>query len=136
MQYKATLVKKELVNGRLKVTIEYSNGIESFNETMECRCSQDSDWAEKEASRRCKELENLIVFANTIQLGEIKIQKEKECRLPKTPYDIYKRKLELFLKAQSALRLEIITEEAESFSELKNWLSDNSKPEYLELFIG
>lgn len=139
MSYTASITNKEFTNGRLKVTIQYTNGEQTFNDTMECRSPQDGDWLKKEVSRRCKELNGLEIFEKTIELGDVSTTNVEEKNVDVIESDFnkeeYKDKLNLFLKAQQAFRMEIITEENETFLELRNWLSKNFKAEYLDLFM-
>jgi hypothetical protein len=134
--YTANIISKELKNGKLKVSIQYTNEEESFVETMETRSKQDEDWLERDISRRLKELEELIIFSETIVIGEFKTNKKNKEKKEKTEKELYKEKLLLFENAQTAQRKGIITEENESFLELLEWLNKNFKSEYLNLFIG
>ncbi len=126
--YKVEIVKKNITKGKLIVEVLFTKDEESFSDIFETTQSQDSNWISEQIKRRLGHLNSLIELSNNITLGEF-LQKEKV----KSEVDIYREKTNLYLKYMDTARLGVITPDRPVIQELRKWLRDNFKDEYINL---
>lgn len=136
MTYTARIIEKRRENGLLKVIVEYSDGINTFRDEIASRSAQDPNWISSEVQRRLTDLEGLDILEKSIQLGPVTLKsittpKVKTSR-PKQEYEANYKKFTAWLEA---LRQGIVTVDRKAFVDLKQWLIDNWKDEYVELFL-
>jgi len=136
MSYQAEVKEKVIEGGKLRVTLQYSDGVKSHTETMETKCAQRDDWILEEAKRRCAELDALAAFAGNIKVGLVDTSlAETKKPVVDEARALYESQLRKFGAAQQAMRMGILAETHEAFTSLKTWLINNFKAEYLDLFI-
>lgn len=135
MSYTAAIVDKRIEHGQLHVTLEYSDGETTFREEMVSRSGQVADWITSEVARRINDLASVEVLHDRIALGPVELNKQAEAQRPATPRDEYAERLRIFEGWLNALRQGVTTIERPAFVALKQWLRDNWRDEYLELYL-
>lgn len=126
----ATVLSKQFVNGLLTVMVNYTNGVENFNETH-TTTSPENDWLNDIIKRKIEGLNKCDSAFNIITLGEFEIIKDKS----HSPEWInYRDNIERLNTYTNLIRKGIMMESDAKFNELKTWLTDNFKDEYVDMF--
>ena len=60
---------KTITNGLLQVVVSFSDGKQTFTDRYETRSTQDSNWLDENIKRRIADLDGVVSFADTIQVG-------------------------------------------------------------------
>lgn len=134
MTFSAAVIGKAWRNGQLFVELEYTDGDRLFRDTMVSRSGQGSDWVQREVARRLRDLTKLDELADSIQLGKVDISEDTPTVDPASEKEVYRIKLRLFEHFVSVLAKGFSTQDNQDFVDLKLWLTDNFKTEYLDLF--
>lgn len=69
--YTAKSTGKSLSNGVLSVTVEYTNGTDTFSEVYQANSGQDTHWLENRVRNRLLSANTLPDFSDSLQLGPI-----------------------------------------------------------------
>jgi hypothetical protein len=136
MPYTASVASTAFDRGQLVVTIAYSDGHQTVQETMTTRGPQDTNWIQKEVARRIAELDGLETFSASIKEGPVTVSTVKLAAVASSPRDAYAAKLAEFRRWLAALREGIVPTDRASFVALRTWLKDNFIDEYIDLFEG
>ena len=71
MTWNASVTNKQLSDGILAISVQYSDGKRTVNETCKSSSASDSDWLATTITRRLEELDNLDKADVAIALGSI-----------------------------------------------------------------
>lgn len=128
--YTAEIKNKALSNGRLSVNVlfEDENGNRLF-ETFETAHFQDISWIGEQIKNKLSHLNSLPNVFEKIEVGPF-----NEIIPVKTEKDVYLEKAELYTKYMNIARLGFIKSDRKIILELREWLRDNFKDEYVDLF--
>lgn len=138
MAWTTQITNKIIIDGLLKVVVEFSDGIQTFKDRYETRNAQDANWLNYNIARRISDLEGVVAFADTIPIGtftptaivtEVVVDETKL-----TPKEKYARKLKKLESLISAIKKGIISETDVDFIATKQWLIDNWSINYFDLF--
>ena len=139
--YSATIKNKVLVSGMLTVTVAFKDdaGGNEFTEDFQTNQKQTDEWIKMMVVRKLHHLNSLPNLHEKIEVGETFDGTEKlvESTDESDPARAeYAKKLKLFERFVSAVIRGFTSQEAEEYKVLKKYLTDNFKPEYLDLFNG
>jgi hypothetical protein len=70
--YTAQSIAKDLLNGRLTVVVEYTNGTDTFTESLYATTGNDPNWLQNAVNRKLDDLNSLETFAAELKLGKVK----------------------------------------------------------------
>lgn len=136
MGYTAQIIEKQRQDGQLHVLLEYTNGTDTFRERMTSRSGQGGGWIKAEVARRIAELDGLDALETTIAPGPVDGAPEPVAEpTTETPRQKYERKLREFDAWLNALRQGVVTADRPAFVELKQWLRDKWRDDYIDLFL-
>lgn len=133
MAWKATVTNTDVTNGALRIDVTYTDGTALVRERIETRSGQSATWLTDTVKRRITELAGVDDLVASIPLGPVTIPEDPPPS--NTPRDQYIFKLNQFNAALNAMRMGLITEDAQAFANLRTWLRTNFLPEYLDLFL-
>lgn len=133
MAWTATVTNTDVTNGALRIDVTYTDGTALVRERIETRSGQSATWLTDTVKRRIAELAGVDDLVASIPLGPVTIPEDPPPS--NTPRDQYVRKLGQFNAALNAMRMGLITEDAQAFVTLRTWLRTNFLPEYLDLFL-
>lgn len=127
--YTAIINKKKFSGGKLTVEVIYTNGNENIIDTHEANQSQELSWLENIISRKLKDLNSLSDINDSIVIGPFskweQIESEK---------DIYYKKAIAYTRYMAIARNGFIKSDRPIIIELREWLINNFKDEYVDLF--
>lgn len=138
MAWTTEIKSKTIVNGLLQVVVEFNDGTQTFTDRYETRSLQDANWLNDNVVRRINDLEGVVTFAGTINVGvfvptaivvEVVVDETKL-----TPKERYARKLKKFESLTSAIKKGIISNTDVDFLATKQWLTDNWSINFFDLF--
>lgn len=128
--YNAEIIDKRLSNGRLSVDVSFENeNGEKFTDTFETSQFQDTSWIGEQIKRKLTHLNSLLTVLNGIEVGAY-----NEVIPKKTDKDIYQEKATLYTKYMNVARLGFIQSDRKAIVDLRDWLRQNFKDEYIDLF--
>ena len=127
--YIANINSKTFKNGKLTVEVTYSNGNENITESHEVTQSQDINWLNDIINRKLKDLNSLSDINDSIVIGQF----NKEAKI-KSDRDLYYEKASQYMKYMDIARIGFIQHDRPIIIKLKEWLADNFKEEYVNLF--
>lgn len=127
--YTATIKNKTFINGKLTVEVIYSNGEESLPDTYSSNQAQDESWLSDRIKRKLNDLNSLSFINDSIIVGEFKFDKSD-----KSNTEIYQDKAMQYMKYMDIARMGIIQSDRPIINELREWLKDNFKNEYVNIF--
>ncbi len=128
--YKAEITNKSLSNGRLSVEVSFENeNGDKFTDTFETSQFQDTSWIGEQIKRKLSHINSLTNVAEKIEAGPF-----NEITVPKTEKEIYQEKAALYLKYMNVARLGFIQSDRKIITDLREWLRQNFKDEYVDLF--
>lgn len=133
MAWTAAVTNTDVTNGLLRIDVEYSDGTTRVRERIETRSGQSATWLTDAVKRRIAELAGVDALVTSIPLGPVTIPDDPPPS--STPRDQYVHKLNQFNAALNAMRMGLITEDAQAFAILRTWLRTNFLSEYLDLFL-
>ena len=133
MAWTAVVTNIDVTNGVLRIDVTYTDGVALVRDRIETRSGQSATWLTDTVKRRITELAGVDDLVANIPLGPVTIPKNPPPS--STPRDQYIFKLNQFNAALNAMRMGLITEDAQVFSNLRTWLRTNFLPEYLDLFL-
>lgn len=133
MTWTAAVTNVDVTNGALRIDVTYSDGDRLVRDRIETRSGQSETWLADMVKRRIAELDGVDVLVASIAIGSVTLSDDPPPS--NTPRDQYSRKLNQFNAALNAVRMGLITEDAQVFSNLRTWLRTNFLPEYLDLFF-
>lgn len=131
--YTASIVDRAIVQGVLRVKVQYTNGEDSFNDTIETSQMQDKDWAQKQIAQRLKHLNALPDLHDSIEIGT-EITQDLPALTAQTEREQYVADYTTFNKMAVAAQAGIIDRDNPHFLALKKKLGDGFKPEYADIF--
>lgn len=140
MAYTAEIIKRNIVDGNLKVVVRYTDDsvdpAVSFNDSFTTSQKQDDDWAVQKIKRKLKELNSLKPMLNKINLETQIVDDSVEPDLPIAPGTkmAYKKDLDDFQRMINAIAMGIIDKSNPDFLALKQKLKNNFSIEYIDLF--
>lgn len=129
----AEVISKQIADGLLKVTVQFTDGTTTFTDRYETRSGQDANWLKSNIQRRLNDLETLNQFAETIPIGNVDLEIESEVTIIEENSE-YKLKLDEFGRYVEAIRKGIIAEDNTDFIACQKWLKDNFSPDVINLF--
>ena len=127
--YKADIISTKINRGVLSVEVLFHNDEDTFTDTIETNQYQNDSWIGEQIERRLKHLNSLSLIKDNITIGSY----QKTERGPKTEQEIYQEKTNLYLNYMNTARMGIIPYDRPIIAELKEWLRDNFKDEYLNI---
>lgn len=128
--YNAEIIDKKIENGRLSVIVSFENEKgEKFNDTFETTQYQDTSWIGEQIKRKLTHLNSLPTVLNGIEVGAY-----NEVVPKKTDKEIYQEKAMLYTKYMNVARLGFIQSDRKIILDLRDWLRNNFKDEYIGLF--
>lgn len=127
--YIATIKNKTFVNGKLTVEVNYNNGKETVSDTYDSNQTQDESWLSDRIKRKLNDLNSLSVINDSIIIGEFKFEDSD-----KSDKEIYQDKATQYMKYMDIARMGIIQSDRPIINELREWLKENFKNEYVNLF--
>lgn len=131
--YSASIVDRAIVQGVLRVKVQYTNGEDTFNDTIETSQTQDKDWAQRQIAQRLKHLNTLPDLHDSIELGTT-ITEDLPAAVAQTDREKYVADYVIFNKMAAGMQLGIVSRDNADFLALKQKLADNFKPEYADIF--
>ena len=146
MKHTARIISKNIFNGLLTVEVEYrsEDSKDIFNDKIVSSSSQDDDWLETSIIKRLLALESLEAFMDKIPINaefttvaEIvpnSIKETAKVISSNDPKEQYKQKLGQFNQWKQVYINGFIDENNKDFIALVKWLTNNFKPEYIDLF--
>lgn len=136
--YKATIKDTSFDKGKLTAIVEFKNEDtgDVFDDTFNTTQEQDQSWPHDLVQRRLASLNSLPDLKGKIEARKgVMIEPEEDnSQANATPRDEYRAKLTRFNKYVSAIVVGFTDEQATEFKDLKQWLTENFKPEYVDLF--
>lgn len=132
LRYTAKVTNKDIVRDMLTVQVEFRSEDDShiINDAFSTKGGQDENWLQDNIDRKCKELEQLSIFKDTISLGEVNLVEKAEPTL--TAKEEYRADLATFSTLAILLRNEVITSDNVEYVALKKKLQDNFNIEYIK----
>ena len=128
--YKAEITKKRLSNGKLSVDVSFENESgDKFSDTFETSQFQDTSWIGEQIKRKLSHINSLPNVSEKIEIGPF-----NEIVTVKTDIEIYQDKATEYIKYMEIARLGLIQSDRPIIVELRKWLKDNFKDEYVNLF--
>lgn len=127
IMYKAEIVSKKINKGLLIVEVLFTSDEDSFSDIIETNQYQDNSWIGEQIERRLKHLNSLANIKDAIVLGSY----QKNEQPPKSELEIYQEKTALYHNYMATARLGVINYDRPIITELRQWLRDNFKDEYL-----
>lgn len=139
MAYKAEIVSVELKNDKLVATVHFTNpdNGEAFSDTFDTTQKQDKSWPQELVLKKLDTLNHFHEIKDEMPLGEVteitasdakKMNKEEQSRSD------YHEKLVSFERLINAIAKGFTNEQSDLFVETKQWLTDNFKSDYLDMF--
>lgn len=127
--YKASITHKKIVQGKLIVEVNFAgdNG-DSFSDSFETTHEQNGFWIGEQIIRRLKDLNSLTGLTESINVGEfiepiVDLEREE-----------YKMKAQQYMAYMSIARNGFVNHDRPIIQELRIWLRENFKDNYLDLF--
>lgn len=127
--YKATITNKKISQGKLTVDVLFFDESDSFSERFETTQSQDKPWIGEHITQRLNHLNSLPPLGETIVLGDV----DTTPREP-TEEEVYREKATAYAKYMDIARQGLIQPDRPIILELRKWLRENFKDDYLKLF--
>lgn len=128
--YKAEITNKRLSNGRLSVDVSFENeNGDKFTDTFETSQYQDTSCIGEQIKRKLSHINSLPKVAEKIETGPF-----NEIIAPKTEKEIYQEKASMYMKYMNIARMGFIQSDRKIILELREWLRQNFKDEYVWLF--
>lgn len=125
--YRAKITKKELVRGVLRAEVTFSDGKDTFTDSFEVSQAQSGSWLGEHIVQRLGHLNSLPALGKAIVLGDFEPAE-------KTEEEIYKEKASAYGKYMDIARLGVIPSDRPIIKELREWLKENFKDEYVTFF--
>ena len=127
--YKANITDTNIQGGRLIVSVLFFNDTQSFTDTFETNQYQNESWIGEQISRRLSHLNSLPTLKASIVIGAF-----HETPRVKTDREVYQEKAARYLKFMDVARMGIIRHDRPIIGELREWLGNNFKDEYVSDF--
>ena len=136
MKYTAEITNKDLNEGRLIVQVRYvsEDSTSIVQESYSTRSGQDPNWLQNNIDRKLRELEELDLFVDTIELGVIVPGVRPDIVTPNTAKEVYKQDLERFNKLVQILRQGFVESDNAEFVALQAKLKQDFSSDYIDLF--
>lgn len=125
--YKADIVSTKINKGLLSVEVLFHNDKDTFTDIFETNQYQNDSWIGEQIERRLKHLNSLTLIKDSIVIGACQPSKSLE----KSDRDTYYEKRTLYLNYMNEARMGTITYDRPVIIELREWLRNNFKDEYL-----
>jgi len=135
MKYTAEITNKDLSEGLLVIQVRYvsEDNTSIVQDSYSTRSVQDANWLQDNIDRKLRELEELDLFVDTIELGVI-IPGVKPDTVPNTAKEVYKQDLERFNKLVQILRQGFVESDNAEFVALQAKLKQDFSSDYIDLF--
>jgi hypothetical protein len=131
MAWTAEITDKIIVDGLLKVTVQFSDGKQVFKERYETKNLQDANWLNDAIKRTIINLDSVVAFVGTISTGIYDI-KPQPTPQPTDTAVIYLDKLRKLRTLKNLVDLEIITADNKDYLALKQYLITNYNFNYFD----
>ena len=135
MKYTAEITNKDLNEGLLVIQVRYvsEDNTSIVQDSYSTRSVQDANWLQDNIDRKLRELEELDLFVETIELGVI-VPGVKPDTVPNTAKEVYKQDLERFNKLVQILRQGFVESDNAEFVALQTKLKQDFSSDYIDLF--
>lgn len=137
MAWTVKVLDKLISNGQITVTVEYSDGADTFSETHSIKTTGNLIF-ERQISARIKQLEALGTYAATIPIGDIDLV-ALENKLADSADEIARKQYHKWVTqltgAMEAVRLGVLTGSESQITTLRDNLKNNFIPEYINEYI-
>ena len=121
--YQAKIIKKAVDAGKLKITVEFSNGVKTYPETIQTSDKRDFERWIKE---RCAFFDNTETLDSDLKIGEVTIVEEIVTIVPKTDAQIEiietTQNINYFEKLNRFVQLGLIQDTDKEYVELRSAL--------------
>jgi len=136
MAYTAKIVRKEKEDGLLRITVEYTNGVDIVRQNIQLNTVPDTDWLKRKIKNRIQELESLDTYVDSVEVGAVDVSGVGTMIDPSdSEASIFQRDYYLLDKMKRAVEIGII--EATNTNlvalETKLKLQLQKHPDYIEL---
>lgn len=125
----ANIDNKTFKGGKLTVVVTYSNGNENITDTHEVTQKQDVNWLNDIINRKLNDLNSISEINDSIIIGDFVLKETSN-----TNKDLYYKKASEYMKYMDIARMGIIQHDRPIIVELKEWLKNNFKNEYVNIF--
>lgn len=138
--YTAEIISKRVQYGMLTVIVRYSNGTESFDDTIQTNQKQSDSWVYEMIARRLKDIHGVLEILPKIKLGPVDLTSKEnnketsDANENNSPKEEYKKDLSRFNKFLEAMRIGATDDKNSDFLALKAKLKTNFDTSYLDLF--
>lgn len=141
MAYTAEIIKRNIVDGNLKVVVKYTDDsvdpVVTFNDSFITSQKQDDDWAMRQIKKKLKELNDLKPMLSKIDLNVTITEDPADEPTPPTAPGTkaaYKKDLDNLQKMINAIAKGVMEKTHPDFLALKQKLKDNFSTDYIDLF--
>lgn len=126
--YKADITSTTINKGLLTVEVLFYSNNDSFKDVFQTNQQQDESWLEDQIERKLNNLNSLIKIKESIVIGPYqKTEKVLDVEAKK-----YHEKTILYHNYMNTARTGIINYDRPVITELREWLRNNFKDEYLQ----
>lgn len=136
--YTATIGKPRIQGGKLQVDVVFDDGKgDAFSELYESTQAQSSEWPRDLVTEKLDRLNSLEGAMKALKSGKVDASRKKAAAAPEvssTARDEYEKDLQLFERFVNVLAKGFTTQENKDFIALRQKLTKNFKPEYLDMF--
>ncbi len=138
--YTAEIISNTVENGMLTVIVRYSDGKDTFDDTIQTNQKQSDTWLNDMIARRLKEVHGVVEMSPKVKLGPVDVitsnlnQEPSQVKGKLSPKEEYANDLKLFNKFLDAMRVGATDEKNAEFIALKAKLKKNFDSSYLDLF--
>jgi len=73
MAYTARIIRKEKEDGLLRITVEYTNGVDIVRQNIQLNTVPDTDWLKRKIKNRIQELESLDTYVDSVEVGAVDV---------------------------------------------------------------
>lgn len=125
--YKAIIESAEISNGRLVVTVLFNSDNDSFKDSFDTNQYQNMSWIREQIGRKLNQLNSLYAIKDSISIGPF-----NDTINVKTDKDIFYEKASHYTRFMDTARMGIIKHDRPIIAELRKWLEENFKDEYID----
>lgn len=120
--------------GRITIIVEYSNGLETFEEEISSTSNADLKWLRSQVRNRVRSLSEVYAFADTLSVNQvIDTTADPEPTQAEIDRDIFIKNYTRWLAVKRAIDSEILTGSEAKVIELKNKVITDFRPAYLDI---